>query len=93
MNKFLPYAHSFNEELLAKQLFVLKEPKVRSIVNYNIRNSSFVTIFTLVARYLLHILKQSPFKTRNYLRKYAVIISYLYLASSKSDAFEILLSC
>lgn len=89
MNKFLPYAHSFNEELLAKQLFVLKEPKVKSIVNYNIRNSSFVTIFTLVARYLLHILKQSPIKTRNYLRKYAVIISYLYLSSSKSDAFEI----
>ena len=88
MNRYLPYAHSFNEELLAKELYMLKEAKVRSIINYNIRNSSFVTIFSLVSRYLLHIKKISAIETRNCLRKYAVILSYLYLSSAKGP-FEL----
>ena len=88
MDKYLPYEHAFNEELLAKELFALKENKVKSIVMYNIRNSSFVTIFSLVAKYLLHVEKISPEKTREYLRKYAVIISYLYLNSVSNITFQ-----
>ena len=87
MDKYLPYSHSFNEELLAKELFTLSLPKVRSIVNYNIRNNSFVSIFSLVARYLLHIEKLPAVKVRELLRKYAVIISYLYLKSVKEVDF------
>lgn len=88
MNKYLPYAHSFNEELLARELFVLKEAKVKSIVSYNIRNHSFVTVLSLVSRYLLHIEKLSANKTREYLRKYAVIICYLYLSSVNGITFN-----
>ena len=88
MNKYLPYAHSFNEELLARELFLLKEAKIKSIVSYNIRNHSIVTVLSLVSRYLLHIEKVSPQKVREYLRKYAVIICYLYLSSVNGITFN-----
>jgi hypothetical protein len=88
MCKYLPYEHSFNEELMAKELFSLSLPKVRSIVNYNIRNYSFVTVLSLVSRYLLHSEKLDAVTVRVLLRKYAVVISYMYLKSVKDLNFK-----
>ena len=82
--QYLPYSFSFDEELLAYELFHLKENKIKSVINSQIRNKSFNLIFAYVSRYLLHVHRIEPVVVRQMLRKYAVIIAYMYLESSPS---------
>jgi hypothetical protein len=79
--KYLPYYYSFNEKVLAAELISLKNNKITATINAAIRNNTFNYILSLVVRYLLHEKNLSPLIVRNCIRKYAVIISYMYICS------------
>lgn len=80
-NKYLPYYYAFNHEILAKELFLFKNSKIRSIIHYNIRNNSNNLILSLVSRYLLHVVKIPATIVRVLIRRYSVLIAYSYIKS------------
>ena len=86
--KSTPYEFSFDEKKLCYELFTLRNNKIRTVVKHKIIKETMGDIYDKVTKYLLHIENVNPIEVRQLLRKYSVLLSYIYLCSVENVNME-----
>ena len=86
--KSTPYEFSFDEKKLCYELFTLRNNKIRTVVKHKIIKETMGDIYDKVTKYLLHIENVNPIEVRQLLRKYTVLLSYIYLCSVENVNME-----